>query len=132
MITLVISQLFWIPFLFRAISYEIFPRRSLKIFKSPVLKSRAVVLLFALLPQDPELYHFLVTTATAVPDLHATRQFFLVCIRSSKALFLVNSWITCVRTLSSVHSRSLPGHLSPDLPAGIRAVSLLEDQCLKM
>ena len=60
----------------QTIPHRILPSRS----NWAPLKSRVVMLLFALFPssQDPELHHLMVTAAKAAPDLHSHKQIFTV------------------------------------------------------
>lgn len=58
-------------------------------------------------------HHLIVTAPKAAPDLPISNHFFLICIRSSKGLSLINSSFTYAKKLSSAHSRNVLDCLYP-------------------
>lgn len=80
--------------------------RSLNRPKSALIKSRIVSLLFSYpLLLDLKFHHLTATAVKAVPDLHITSQFFLVCrYWVQQSIFACQLSVTYVRKLSSVQA----------------------------
>ena len=90
----------------RTISHRILPSRSLDRSKSAPLKSRVVILLFALFPPHRILNSITSWSLQSRQPLTFTStdsSSLFVTIRSSTVSFVVSSPMTCARQLSSVH-----------------------------
>lgn len=94
-----IYQISQTPHLSRVISHGILPSKTLNRPKFSLLKSRAMVLLFALLPHL-RIHHLIVTTAKAAPGLCLPSQ-------SCRAFLLIACSTTCIRILPWTSSRNL-------------------------
>lgn len=85
--------------------------------KSDLLKPSTVVIFFFLsCPlKDPELHHAMVAAGCMVAPAFTSpnKSSLFVHVRSSRASVLVDSLITCVRTLLSMYSRNLLDCLCP-------------------
>lgn len=111
------THLSWTPLLSGAIFHRILPSRSLKRLHFSLLKSRALVMLFALFP-PLRAFNSMISWSLQ-PRLPLTwhdvsNQLFLVhSIRSSKAPFLVHSLITCLYKIIHLLNIALCQWISP-------------------
>lgn len=92
-----INQLSWTSLLCRVVSHGIIPSRSLTQHQSFLLKSRVVILVFALFPPLKLLNStVIVSAANIAPSLHIPSQPFLVCKNDmSKAPPIIGFSINC-------------------------------------